>query len=389
MRRSARTTLGFSAMAVLAWLPACSDNGPGGPEEFSNETIVSDPVPNAPLAMTGLGSGHSGSFGSADAFAQAAEPNVAYVSLPPDSFAAGVTAIAKDSSGNVLRFRPVAWGTSNLAIATVSGRSGGEGVVTATSLGTATITAREDSAASTSGSPNASLDAPWGAPENLGPAINTAFNDQAADLTPDGHRMYFMSDRPGGFGGNDLYVSRRRDKRDDLGWHLPENLGGVVNTAFNEQLPLFFEDEMTGTTTLYFNSNRPGGVGGSTVIYASMLQPDETFGPAVLVPELSSANRDADPTIRRDGLELILASDRLGSVGGVGRFDLWISTRTSTSDPWSTPVNLGPVINTAEGESRSSLSFDATTLYMISDRPGGSGNQDVWVSTRTKLKQLD
>ncbi|MEX1239754.1 MAG: hypothetical protein WEB30_08555 [Cyclobacteriaceae bacterium] len=206
-------------------------------------------------------------------------------------------------------------------------------------------------------------------------------------LTLDGHRLYFFSDGQPGLGGLDIYVSRRRDQRDDFGWQPPENLGSGVNGTFNENLSVYLEDEATGTVTLYFGSNRPGM--GGTDIYASTLQPDETFGPAVLLETLSSAFRDAVFAIRRDGLEMFLASDRPGSIGGTGTFDLWVATRASTSDPWSTPVNLGPVVNSAAGESRGALSFDGTTLYIISDRPGGVGNLDLWVSTRSKLKGPD
>jgi hypothetical protein len=231
-------------------------------------------------------------------------------------------------------------------------------------------------------SQRASVHDPWGPPQNLGPSINTPFREQAPYLTIDGHRLYFFSDRPGGFGGTDLYATRRHDKRDDLGWQPPENLGSGVNTAFDENLAVRFED------ALYFNSNRPGGLGG-TDIYTSTLEPNGAFGPAVRVDELSSPSADAPCTIRRDGLELFLGSTRPGT--NPTFFDLWVATRTSTTDPWSTPVNLGPVVNTPPpvGESRCALSFDATTLYIISDRPGGVGGIDIWVSTRTKLKDPD
>jgi len=231
-------------------------------------------------------------------------------------------------------------------------------------------------------SQRASVHDPWGPPQNLGPSINTPFREQAPSLTIDGHHLYFFSDRPGGFGGTDLYVTRRHDKRDDFGWQPPENLGSGVNTAFDENLSVRFED------ALDFNSNRPGGFG-FTDSYTSTLEPDGAFGPAVRVDELSSPSADAPCAIRRDGLELFLGSTRPGT--NPTFFDLWVATRTSTADPWSTPVNLGSVVNTPPpvGESRCALSFDATTLYIISDRPGGVGGIDIWVSTRTKLKDVD
>lgn len=238
-------------------------------------------------------------------------------------------------------------------------------------------------------SQRASVDDPWGPAQNLGSPINTSARDQGMFLTQDGHRLYFFSDRPGEPGDTDLYVSRRRDKGNDFDWQTAVNLGSAVNSNRNENLPIVFEADLTGTTTLYFTSNRLGGIGG-TDIYASTLQPDETFGPAAPVAEFNSTRRDATVAIRRDGLEMILASDREGSLGGPGSFDLWVTTRATTSDPWSAPENLGPVVNSVEGgESRGSLSFDGTSLYIISDRTGSNGNLDVWVSTRSRLRHPD
>ena len=63
--------------------------------------------------------------------------------------------------------------------------------------------------------------------------------------------------------------------------------------------------------------------------------------------------------------------------------DLYAATRATTSDSWSTPVNLGPNVNSALGaETRPSLSWDGTTLYFGSTRPGGEGNADHCVTTR-------
>ena len=227
---------------------------------------------------------------------------------------------------------------------------------------------------------------PWGEPQNLGCEINSSGLDAGPVLSIDGHRMYFHSDRPGGAGGLDLYASRRQDSRDDFGWRTPQNLGSGVNTAATEVLPAIFEDE-SGITTLYF-AGRAGALGGlgATDIYRSTLQADGTFGLAALVPELSSPAQDLAPFIRRDGLELFLASARPGTLG---RADLWTSTRASTSDPWSTPVHLGSVINSSEVDDRPTLSFDGTVLYFLSSRAGGLGANDIYVLTRSKLKGQD
>lgn len=91
--------------------------------------------------------------------------------------------------------------------------------------------------------------------------------------------------------------------------------------------------------------------------------------------------------IRRDGLEIFLASDRPGPTPVP--FDLWVATRASTSDPWSTPVNLGPVVNSAADEGGAALSFDGRTLYFTSDRLAPSGRHDIWVTTRPKPRTQD
>jgi len=134
--------------------------------------------------------------------------------------------------------------------------------------------------------------------------------------------------------------------------------------------------------TFYFASNRPGGPGLED-IYASTVSDDWTFSPPVLVPELSSALTDTFPTPRRDGRELVLTSNRAGTLGLT---DLWVSTRASTSDPWSAPVNLGPIVNTAVLDGRGVISWDMKSLYLYSDRPGTVGGTDLWVSARWKRK---
>ncbi len=236
-----------------------------------------------------------------------------------------------------------------------------------------------------------SVDDPWGTPRNLGPVINTTGHEGKPTLSVDGHRLYFTSNAHGG-AGFDVYVSRRQDKRDDLGWEAPVNLGtGVNSTASEESAVTLFENDATGQTTLYFGSNRAGL--GDFDIYASSMLPDETFGPATLVVELSSASGDIDASVRRDGLELFLASNRPGTNGG---YDIWSSTRATTSDPWSEPVNVGLGINSAPrpieleqaNDIRPQLSFDGMSLHFGSPFRLENVNimLDVWVATRSRVR---
>src|SRR2546426_6323233 len=228
----------------------------------------------------------------------------------------------------------------------------------------------------------------WQTPANLGSNINSAGNDLAPTFTPDGHQLYFHSTGRGGCGLADIFLGRRHDKRDDFGWEAAENLGCVVNGPYPDAGPTYFEDEATGITTLYFTvQNNPPGSDQGFDIYASTRIGDEgAFGPPVLVPELSSPFRDTRTAIRRDGLEIFLSS---GRPGGVGNEDLWVSTRASTLDPWSTPVNLGAVVNTTAFDGGPALSFDGATLYFHSNRPGGFGGNDLYVTTRTLLRGPD
>ena len=235
-------------------------------------------------------------------------------------------------------------------------------------------------------------DDPWGPPQNLGPTINTSFRESLPALSRDGRRLYFSSaGHEGGFGGFDIWVSERIDRRDPLGWQAPVNLGSGVNTDGQELGPMPFEDPSTQTFTLYFYAIRPGT--DARDLFTSTLDENGSFTPAVPISELNTPFDDEQPSIRRDGLEMFFVSNRPGSVvdptTGLPSSDIWVSTRASTSDPWGPPVNLGPVINTAGLEGRPALSFDGRSLYFFSNGHGGSGLTDLFVSTRTRLDDFD
>lgn len=222
---------------------------------------------------------------------------------------------------------------------------------------------------------------PWGAPQNLGPTINSAVTDMAPDLTIDGQHLFFHSGpRADGCGGFDLYESSRDDVHDDFAWGPPVNLGCTINSSANDAGPTYTEE--AGGPTLYFTSTRPGGFGDFD-IYKSTLQADGSWGAAVQVPELSGPHRDTRTAIAKTGLEMFISSDATGRVGGIGGQDLWVSTRQSRDDDWSTPVNLGPTVNSTGFDGAPALSFDGTTLYFFSDRPGGSGGNDLYCTTRS------
>jgi hypothetical protein len=225
-----------------------------------------------------------------------------------------------------------------------------------------------------------SLEEPWGAPVNLGGVVNTASIEAGSGLSRDEHWLFFQSNRPGGSGALDIWVSYRQHTHDDFGWQPAVNLGPSVNSAFEDTSAAYFENDDSGVRQLFFASNRPGGVG-QFDIYVSEILPDDTFGPASLVPELSTPLTEVDPSIRFDGLEVFFFSGRPVSFGGI---DLWTATRETVFDPWSTPTNLGPLVNTAAQDSQPSIASDRETLYFASNRAGGFGDLDLYVITRSK-----
>ena len=232
----------------------------------------------------------------------------------------------------------------------------------------------------------------WSAPVNAnalyeGDAnINTAANEVCPTLARDGHTFYFVSNKPGGCGGEDIWVTRIRD---DHGFDEPENLGCQINSAGNEASPTLAQEPGEGRV-LYFSSNRAGGysaeaagvVTGDADIYMSGWH-GGAFGAPQLVPVINSASTELQPSIGHDAREIFFISNRPGGVGGN---DVWSSVRAKAKDSWSTPYNLGPNVNSVADENRPAISWDGTTLYFGSARAGGEGSSDVYVTTRTALR---
>ena len=218
----------------------------------------------------------------------------------------------------------------------------------------------------------------WQAPVNLGSPINSAGADFAPNLSRDGHLLFFASNRGGG--ATDIFVSHRADPNDDFGWDDPVPLGPGVNTAAAEQAPMYLQNAEDGSANLYFNRGALAQKQ-ADIYVAAVTRDGETLGPAQLVVELSdpSAN-DAAVTIRADGRELMFWSPRSGGLGGA---DLWVSTRQTVHDPWSPPVDLGAPLNSVSDDVTPSLSLDGRTLIFASNRLGGSGRNDLYMSTRT------
>jgi WD40 repeat protein len=224
----------------------------------------------------------------------------------------------------------------------------------------------------------------WGPAVNLGPVVNTTATEFSPNLSRDGHWLFFHSNRqPGGFTpGVDIWASYREHIHDDFSWQTPVNLGSGVNAPGLDTTPSFFANDDIGVPQLFFSSNRANPLDGSAVdIYVSDLMPDGTFGPARLVPELSSPQPEPGLSVRFDGLEVFLFSARPGGQGG---FDLWTATRKTVFHPWSEPTNLGPLVNGSANDNTPHIASDRLSLYFTSNRTGGMGGSDLYVSFRMK-----
>jgi hypothetical protein len=219
----------------------------------------------------------------------------------------------------------------------------------------------------------------WDNPQNMA-AINSSAADSLPFLSPNEHVLYFHSTRDGGCGLGDIWMTHRRNKHSD--WELPRNLGCELNTGAVEIAPAFFEDPETEQAWLYYGSNRTPGGFGDFDVYKSLLGEDGSVGAGEFVPEFSSKARDTRIFIRKDGLEAFITTNR---PGGIGLIDIWVSTRETPSDPWSVPVDLGRPVNSEFDDGSPWLSKDGTTLYFFSNnRAGGLGNRDIWYTTRVK-----
>jgi hypothetical protein len=212
----------------------------------------------------------------------------------------------------------------------------------------------------------------WGDPVNLGSPVNTGQSDVGAQLSSDGLEMTFISyNRSGGYGGWDIWVTRRVTKEDP--WGQPTNLGSMINSSATDYgPPNISSDELE----LYFTSNRPGGVGSEDIWVSRRATKDHPWGePVNLGSVVNSSASEAVISLSSDGLILFFSGELNHPIrsGGMGDIDIWMTRRTSISDPWGIPVNLGPIVNSPSRDVLPGISRDGSTLYFSSMRPGGLG----------------
>ncbi|MCQ2251238.1 MAG: OmpA family protein [Bacteroidales bacterium] len=182
--------------------------------------------------------------------------------------------------------------------------------------------------------------------------VNTEYFDGQPSVDPTGNVLYFSSNRPGGYGGYDLYKIQRM--HEDSLWSSPINLGPDINTEFDEKTPFIHCDGKT----LYFASNGHGGVGGFDVFHAH-LRADNTFGKPINAGyPLNSENDEVAHIVSADGKRIYFSAKLLSGEGG---WDIYCANLDEKSRPGDVLLIKGKVTD-EEGKPVADVDVDLTGL---------------------------
>lgn len=216
----------------------------------------------------------------------------------------------------------------------------------------------------------------WQKPTFLNKSINTSTNDASAGLSADGTLMYIFRTNEDLMSG-DLYESRMG--LDD--WETPKKLGGQINSKYIETSASVTPSERT----LYFSSDRPGGLGGKDIYKVERL-PNGTWGkPQNLGPTVNTENDEDAPFIHSDGRTLYFSSTGHQNMGG---YDIF-KTELNEDNVWMNPENIGYPINTVTDDIFFVLAADGKSGYYSSAREGGYGGQDIYkVNLKDEYEKL-
>jgi hypothetical protein len=202
----------------------------------------------------------------------------------------------------------------------------------------------------------------WTEPKPIN-TINTNGHDAAVHISHDGQKLFIY--RNIGVGNGDIYMS----KLDGLNWSVPEKVKGI-NSNFWEGSVCLSPDEKT----IYFSSERQGGIGGRD-IYFAQLMPDGNWGNVKnLGPEINTKFDEDAPFIHSDGKTLFFASTGHNSIGG---YDIFRSELKQGK--WATPYNVGKPVNTTQDDKFYVVSSDGERGYYSSERKDGYGQQDIYI----------
>ena len=200
------------------------------------------------------------------------------------------------------------------------------------------------------------------------PSFLTSHNEGMSTLVRNGRRMFFTAcGRPAVQGTCDIWEADM-DGPNVLRTDRPE--GALNSEAWDSQATISCDGQ-----TIYFASNREGGSGG-TDIWMSRLLPDGSWdSPVNLGPTVNTPADEEAPFITNDGRTLFFSSN---GHDGLGEQDIFLSRLDPSTGQWSRPMNLGPPVNSAFRELGLFLTADGQTGYFASNRAGGYGGMDIY-----------
>lgn len=214
---------------------------------------------------------------------------------------------------------------------------------------------------------------PWSEPKNIGPSINTPGHDASVALSADGLELflYRSSDaRVGQLLAGDLYQSENRGGV----WKVPFKLQTGINSDYWEPHASISSDEKV----LYFSSNRPGGYGGLDIYIVRRLPNGEWALPQNLGPSINTPYDEDAPFIHPDANNntLYFSSKGHNSMGG---YDVFRTTFNPLTGEWTSPENIGYPINSADDDIYFVWSADGTRAYFSSIRDDSYGDLDIYI----------
>jgi hypothetical protein len=208
----------------------------------------------------------------------------------------------------------------------------------------------------------------WSKPENVGVPINSDTHDACVALSPDGQRMIIYRTAPDLVTG-DLYVTRMGS---DGKWGPLQKYGNEINSQFIETSACFSND----TSEIYFSSNRPGGYGGKD-IYRIKKLPNGRWAMAFnLGKEINTPYDDDDPYLHPDGVTLYFSSKGQTTMG---EYDVFKSVLNTETNKFSTPESLGYPINSVNNDRFFVLSGDGKHGYYSSVKEDSKGSSDIYM----------
>ncbi len=206
----------------------------------------------------------------------------------------------------------------------------------------------------------------WEPAKNIGPPVNTPFHNSNSALSADGNTLFLFTDE----GNGDLYFTKNTSN----GWTVPEPLPGIINSSFEEKSVTISKDE----SVLIFSSNRPGGYGGLDLYRATKDSKGHWSNVRNLGPKINSDMDEDGPFIAYDGVTLYFSSKGRKGMGG---FDVFKTIFDPVTNEWSDPINLGYPINTPDDDIYFVSTNDAKRAYYSSVREDGMGYTDIYMIT--------